>query len=131
MPPRSEHPVLVRIVEGIRGRVEVATELVLRFDYGASVPWVRRVDETLVAIAGPNAVRIDTPVELRGEDLKTVGEVTVSEGDRVPFVAHVVPVAPARAGAGRCGGRARANGGVLARVVRRLQLRRRVGRAGS
>ena len=46
MPPRSEHPVLVRIVEGVRGRVEVATELVLRFDYGASVPWVRRVDES-------------------------------------------------------------------------------------
>ena len=71
MPPRERAPVLARIVEGVRGRVEVATELVLRFDYGASVPWVRRVDDSLVAIAGPNAVRIDTPVELRGEDLKT------------------------------------------------------------
>ncbi len=86
MPPRSEHPVLVRIVEGLRGRVEVATELVLRFDYGTSVPWVRRVEGTLVAIAGPNALRIDSPIGLRGEDLKTVGEVVVSEGDRVPFV---------------------------------------------
>ena len=48
-------------------------ELVLRFDYGASVPWVRRVDDALIAIAGPNAVRIDTPVELRGVDLRPWG----------------------------------------------------------
>jgi GH15 family glucan-1,4-alpha-glucosidase len=91
MPPRTEYPVLARIVEGVRGQVEVATELVLRFDYGASVPWVRRVDDTLIAIAGPNAVLIDTPVELRGVDLKTVGTVTVSEGDRVPFVVMWYP----------------------------------------
>jgi GH15 family glucan-1,4-alpha-glucosidase len=86
MPPRSEHPVLVRIVEGLRGRVEVATELIVRFDYGASVPWVRRVDGTLAAIAGPNGLRLDTSVALRGEELKTVGDAIVKEGDRLPFV---------------------------------------------
>ena len=91
MPPRSEHPVLVRIVEGLRGRVEVATELVIRFDYGTSVPWVRRIDGALVAITGPNGLRIDTPVDLRGEELKTVGEAIVEEGDRVPFVVTWYP----------------------------------------
>jgi GH15 family glucan-1,4-alpha-glucosidase len=99
MPPRSGDPVLVRIVEGLSGRVEVGTELVIRFDYGSAVPWVHRVDGTLVAIAGPNALRIDTPVDLRGEDMKTVGDVTVSEGDRVPFVvtwfaSHLQPPEP-------------------------------------
>ncbi len=85
MPPRRQNPVLVRIVEGLRGRVEIATELVLRFEYGSAVPWVRRLDGAYLAVVGPNAVRVETPIELRGEDFTTVGEVTVSEGDRVPF----------------------------------------------
>jgi GH15 family glucan-1,4-alpha-glucosidase len=91
MPPRSGNPVIVRIVEGVRGRVEVATELVIRFDYGASVPWVRRIDGTLVAITGPNGLRLDTSVDLRGEDMKTVGDVVVEQGDRVPFVVTWYP----------------------------------------
>jgi GH15 family glucan-1,4-alpha-glucosidase len=85
MPPRADNPVVVRIVEGLRGEVEVQTELVIRFGYGKVVPWVRRLDDALFAIAGPDALRIDTPVELRGENLTTVGEVVVSEGERVPF----------------------------------------------
>ena len=56
MPPRETKPDLVRIVEGIRGRVEMRMELVLRFDYGSIVPWVRTLDGTLLAIAGPDAV---------------------------------------------------------------------------
>src|SRR5437867_7572469 len=68
MPPRTENPVVVRIVEGLHGEVEVETELVLRFGYGTVVPWVRRLDDALFAIAGPDALRIDTPVELRGEN---------------------------------------------------------------
>jgi len=87
MPPRGEAPDLVRIVEGLEGTVELGTELVIRFDYGSVVPWVRRLDEkTLLAIAGPDAVALRTPVPLRGEDFTTRGEFTVSEGDRVPFV---------------------------------------------
>jgi GH15 family glucan-1,4-alpha-glucosidase len=82
---RAENPVLVRIVEGLRGEVEIGTELVIRFEYGSAVPWVRRIDETLWAIVGPNALRIETPVGLRGQDMTTVGEITVAEGDRVPF----------------------------------------------
>jgi GH15 family glucan-1,4-alpha-glucosidase len=87
MPPRGEAPDLVRIVEGLEGTVELGTELVIRFDYGSVVPWVRRVDEeTLLAIAGPDALALRTPVPLRGEDFRTRGEFTVAKGDRVPFV---------------------------------------------
>jgi GH15 family glucan-1,4-alpha-glucosidase len=87
MPPRGEAPDLVRIVAGLEGTVELGTELVIRFDYGSVVPWVRRVDQkTLLAIAGPDALALRTPVPLRGEDFRTRGEFTVAEGDRVPFV---------------------------------------------
>jgi GH15 family glucan-1,4-alpha-glucosidase len=87
MPPRGEAPDLVRIIEGLEGTVELGTELVIRFDYGSVVPWVRRVDEeTLLAIAGPDALALRTPVPLRGEDFRTRGEFTVAKGDRVPFV---------------------------------------------
>ncbi len=87
MPPRGEAPDIVRIVEGVSGRVEMRTELVIRFDYGRIVPWVRRLDgDTRLAIAGPDAVCLRTPVEVRGEDMKTVATFTVAEGRRVPFV---------------------------------------------
>ena len=87
MPPRREAPDIVRIVEGVSGRVEMRTELVIRFDYGRIVPWVRRLDgDTRLAIAGPDAVCLRTPVEVSGEDMKTVATFTVAEGRRVPFV---------------------------------------------
>jgi GH15 family glucan-1,4-alpha-glucosidase len=87
MPPRGEAPDVVRIVEGLRGRVELRTELVIRFDYGRVVPWVRRLDgDTRLAIAGPDALCLRTPVDVGGEDLKTVARFTVGEGKRVPFV---------------------------------------------
>jgi GH15 family glucan-1,4-alpha-glucosidase len=87
MPPRGEAPDLVRIVEGLEGTMEFGTELVIRFDYGSVVPWVRRVDEeTLFAVAGPDALSLRTAVALRGEDFRTRGGFTVSAGERVPFV---------------------------------------------
>jgi GH15 family glucan-1,4-alpha-glucosidase len=86
MPPRETKPDLVRIVEGVRGRVEMEMELVIRFDYGDVVPWVRNVEGTLVAIAGPDALALRTPVDLEGRDLRTHASFTVAEGDRVPFV---------------------------------------------
>jgi GH15 family glucan-1,4-alpha-glucosidase len=86
MPPRGEAPDVVRIVEGLDGEVDVRLELVLRFDYGSTVPWVRNVDGALVAIAGPDAVCLWTPVELEGRNLRTHAEFTVRAGDRVPFV---------------------------------------------
>jgi GH15 family glucan-1,4-alpha-glucosidase len=86
MPPRETKPDLVRIVEGVSGRVEMRMELALRFDYGSIVPWVRNLDGTLVAVAGPDAAALHTPVELEGRDLRTHASFAVGEGDRVPFV---------------------------------------------
>jgi GH15 family glucan-1,4-alpha-glucosidase len=91
MPPRETNPDLVRIVEGVRGRVEMRMELVLRFDYGSIVPWVRNVEGALVAIAGPDAVLLRTPVEHEGRNLRTHASFTVSEGQRVPFVLRWFP----------------------------------------
>ena len=87
MPMRDgRRPHLVRVVEGKRGRVPMTMELVIRFDYGSIVPWVRNIDGALRAIGGQEAVRLVTPVEVRGKDLTSVAEFTVGEGDRVPFV---------------------------------------------
>src|SRR5206468_4338164 len=85
MPLGSEGPVVVRIVEGRSGRVPMRMELIIRFEYGARIPWVTRVDGGLLAVAGPDALRVRTPVEMRGEDLTTVADFAVGEGDRVPF----------------------------------------------
>jgi GH15 family glucan-1,4-alpha-glucosidase len=86
MPPRGEAPDIVRIVEGVAGEVEMNAELVIRYDYGSTLPWVRRIDEdTRLAIAGPDALCFRSPVEHRGENLRTIAEFTVGEGERVPF----------------------------------------------
>jgi len=90
---------VVRIVVGGSGTVDMRGELVIRLDYGAVVPWVRRMDDTLVAIAGPDALYYRTPVEHHGENLRTVSEFRVTEGDRVPFTltwqpSHVPPPDP-------------------------------------
>jgi len=86
MPPRGENPDLIRIVEGLRGEVVMRMELIIRFDYGRTIPWVRKAHDGLEAIAGPNGLILRTPVETRGEDLKTVANFTVKEGERIPFV---------------------------------------------
>jgi len=83
---------VVRIVIGRAGRVEFRTEFVVRFNYGATVPWVsRRDDGALDAIAGPERVVLRTPAELHGVDLKTVGEFTVAADESVPFVLSCGP----------------------------------------
>ena len=86
MPVRGEAPDVVRLVEGVSGRVDMRMDLVIRFDYGRSVPWVRRTGDALLAIAGPDALYLRTPVPTRGEDLSTVADFAVAAGDRVPFV---------------------------------------------
>jgi GH15 family glucan-1,4-alpha-glucosidase len=85
MPIRTGAPVVVRLVEGLRGTVKMRTELVARFDYGSTVPWVEQAVEGLTLLAGPNALYFRTPIETRGEDFTTVGEFPVREGERVPF----------------------------------------------
>ncbi|MFN2587033.1 MAG: glycoside hydrolase family 15 protein [Actinomycetota bacterium] len=99
MPPREATPDLVRIVEGVSGTVPMSMELVIRFDYGSSVPWVRRLDGRLAAIAGAHGICLTTPVETRGVDMRTISEFHVSEGDRIPFVltwheSHETPPKP-------------------------------------
>jgi len=92
MPLRRSHSHLVRIVRGERGRVAMCFELVLRFDYGSIVPWVTRLEErTLRAIAGPDMVLLRSAVDVRGEDLKTVGEFTVASGQTLPFTLTYAP----------------------------------------
>ncbi|HEU0132042.1 MAG TPA: glycoside hydrolase family 15 protein [Mycobacteriales bacterium] len=86
MPIRQQHADVVRIVEGLRGTVRMRTELVVRFDYGRTVPWVRRGDDGVLSfVAGPDALYLHTQVDTRGEYLTTVGEVDVAAGERVPF----------------------------------------------
>jgi GH15 family glucan-1,4-alpha-glucosidase len=86
MPIREVHPEVVRVVEGVSGAVRMRLELVIRFDYGKILPWVRRLDDgRLHAVAGPDALVLATPVETRGEGMTTVAELTVRAGDRVPF----------------------------------------------
>ena len=78
---------LVRMVVGLSGSVTFRTELVVRFNYGASVPWVsRQPDGSLSAIAGPERLVLRTPAALFGEDLKTIGEFSVGTDECVPFV---------------------------------------------
>ncbi len=86
MPPRGTNPDLIRIVEGIRGKVEIEMELIIRFDYGHVVPWVRKRDHGLEAVAGPDALILRTPVKTFGRDLTTVAEFEIRKGDQVPFV---------------------------------------------
>src|SRR5438477_7831028 len=86
MPPRGENPDIIRIVEGLRGKMSMHMELIIRFDYGQIVPWVRKRHGGLEAIAGPDGLILRTPIETYGKDLTTVAEFTVAKGDRVPFV---------------------------------------------
>jgi len=85
MPPRTATPDLVRMVVGLRGRVPMRMQLVIRFDYGSIVPWVRRIDRGIRAIAGPDALFLRADTTLRGADLTTVGEFEVAEGEQVGF----------------------------------------------
>ena len=92
MPPESEGCDLMRLVIGLTGEVGMRTELIIRFDYGATVPWVTRDDEgVLCAVAGPQMLLLRTPVPLQGKDMKTVGEFSVKSGERVPFVLSYAP----------------------------------------
>jgi GH15 family glucan-1,4-alpha-glucosidase len=85
MPP-ADSADLVRIVMGRSGRVIFQTELVVRFNYGATVPWVNRLDDgTINAIAGSERLVLRTPATLYGEDLKTLGEFAVEAGQSIPF----------------------------------------------
>ncbi|HXR35459.1 MAG TPA: glycoside hydrolase family 15 protein, partial [Candidatus Binataceae bacterium] len=92
MPPGDRHSTIIRLVVGTRGKVTMRTELILRFGYGAIVPWVTRLEDgALRAIAGPDMVVLRTPVHLRGADMTTVGEFTINVDDTIPFVLSYLP----------------------------------------
>ena len=77
---------LIRLIRGNTGRVPMHTEIILRFDYGRSIPWVRRRFGGLNAISGPHAVQLSSPVPLRGTpELTTIGEFEVAAGEIIPF----------------------------------------------
>ena len=86
MLPRGSASDLIRIVQGESGEVPMSMELVLRFNYGATIPWVSRMkDGTLRAIAGPDMVVLRTPAPIHGEDFRTIGAFTITEGQTIPF----------------------------------------------
>jgi GH15 family glucan-1,4-alpha-glucosidase len=86
MPPRDRGSHLLRLIVGERGHMEFHGELILRFGYGAIVPWVTRIDDnTLRAVAGPDMAVLRSTVHLHGENFKTVGDFSVSAGEKVSF----------------------------------------------
>jgi GH15 family glucan-1,4-alpha-glucosidase len=91
MPPRGEHSDVVRMVRGVRGKVKMHMDLVLRFDYGLTVPWVTRHEAEVRAVAGPNMTVLRSEcvggkaAELRGEDMTTVSDFMLRAGEQVCF----------------------------------------------
>ena len=86
MPPRTDQPDIVRIVEGLEGEVTMEMDLVVRFDYGRLVPWARRVGGDLVFVSGPDALLLRTDAPLQGINGRTRSEFSVRAGDFVNFV---------------------------------------------
>ncbi|HEY1615260.1 MAG TPA: glycoside hydrolase family 15 protein [Rhizomicrobium sp.] len=87
MPTGTEHSCIIRLCIGLSGKVKMQTDLVIRFDYGVTVPWMAKTDErTRTAIAGPNMLTLRTPAPLHGENMRTRGEFVLREGETVPFV---------------------------------------------
>jgi GH15 family glucan-1,4-alpha-glucosidase len=88
MPPRGNASDVVRLVRGVRGRVKLRMQLVIRFGFGTDIPWVKKNPDGpgLLAICGQDMTVLRTPVETRGEDLTTVADFEVGEGETIPFV---------------------------------------------
>ena len=82
---REGMPELVRIVTGLKGQLRMKFELIVRFDYGSVIPWVRKTETGISAIAGPDMIRLRSDVELHGENMRTEAEFTVSEGQKITF----------------------------------------------
>jgi GH15 family glucan-1,4-alpha-glucosidase len=91
MPVHDDRWDVVRIVEGLSGRVAMRMELIVRFDYGSIVPWVRRVNDLLLITAGPDTLELAASVKFEGENMKTVAEFSVRKGQRESFVLNYRP----------------------------------------
>ena len=131
MPVRDRYPELIRIVECLEGHVRMRTESVVRFDYGSVVPWLRRIEDgSLLAVGGPDALCVRTPIELHGEAMtprrglqRAQGRPGAVRGDLVPVARPVPEAADAEQSAAR-------DGAVLARLDAPLPLRRRLSGCG-
>jgi GH15 family glucan-1,4-alpha-glucosidase len=91
MPLSDDRWDVVRIVEGLSGTVTLGMELIVRFDYGSIVPWVRRVADVLLMTAGPDTLELTASLEVRGENMKSIAEFSVNAGDRESFVLNYRP----------------------------------------
>jgi GH15 family glucan-1,4-alpha-glucosidase len=91
MPLSHERWDVLRIVEGLSGRVAMRMELIIRFDHGSIMPWVRRLGDTLMASAGPDTLELRTGIAVHGENMNTVAECHVSKGERTPFALNYRP----------------------------------------
>src|SRR5215831_7076324 len=100
MPMGGKQSDLIRLLVGERGALPMRVELVIRFGYGAIVPWVTRLDDGgLSAVAGPDMLTLHTPVGLHGQGLKTVAQFAITAGHTIPFLltygpSHLPPAAP-------------------------------------
>lgn len=99
MPPDGEGPIVVRMIEGVRGRVDLIMQLVLRFNYGCIIPWVWMDEAGLNAVSGPDALVLSSNLETFGQDLTTRAEFTVAAGEQKTFVlrwyrSHLPPPEP-------------------------------------
>lgn len=86
MPPDTKRPRIVRIVEGVSGQMPMSMELAVRFDYGSRVPWVRRIEQTLQLVAGPDALRFDFDVPITPRGLTHAADFTLRRGQKAHFV---------------------------------------------
>jgi GH15 family glucan-1,4-alpha-glucosidase len=91
MPVSDERWDVVRIVQGLSGTVKLRMELVVRFDYGSIIPWVRRAGDLLLITAGADTLEFSSSVPCQGENMKTVAEFSVSKSSRESFVLNYRP----------------------------------------
>ena len=103
MPVRDGPPQLIRVVMGRSGTVRMASDLRMRFDYGQIVPWVRTIDDALVAVGGRDGLVLRTPVPMQGRDNRTEGTFDVTAGDRIAFTLAWFPSADAIPSVDDCG----------------------------
>jgi GH15 family glucan-1,4-alpha-glucosidase len=91
MPASDERWDVVRIVEGLSGTVAMRMELIVRFDYGSIVPWVRRINDLLVLTAGSDTLELAASVKVEGRNMKTVAQFSLRTGQRESFVLNYRP----------------------------------------
>jgi GH15 family glucan-1,4-alpha-glucosidase len=91
MPASDDRWDVVRIIAGLSGKVAMRMELIVRFDYGSIVPWVRRAKGLLLMTAGPDTLELASSVPVEGENMKTLAEFTVAKGREESFVLNYRP----------------------------------------